>query len=49
MLQALKQALLQPDFRKFGDTLLSVINPVQEQQPSGLRLSEQLKVLLHQQ
>ncbi len=48
-LQALKQALLQPDFRKLSDTILFVINPVQEQKPSGLRLPEQLQVLLQQQ
>lgn len=48
-LQALKHALLQPDFRSLCDSILSAVDPAQEQQPSALKLPEQSAVqLLHQ-
>ena len=48
-LQALKHALLQPDLKSLCDSILSAIDPAQEQQPSALKLPEQSAIqLLHQ-
>lgn len=48
-LQALKHALLQPDFKSLCNSILSAIDPAQEQQPSALKLPEQSTIqLLHQ-